>query len=59
MIANYHKMMGMYSFNKNKIVLIPHRILALLLFKYFKFDCLNVQLKELCEILSLSEGELR
>lgn len=54
MIGNYYKMIGLYSFKKNKIVLIPHRILALLLFKYFKFDYFNVQFEELCEIFGLN-----
>lgn len=38
MIGNYCKMILEYSFKKNKVILVPHRILALLLYKYFDFD---------------------
>jgi hypothetical protein len=38
MIGNYCKMILEYSFKKNKIILVPQRILALLLYKYFDFD---------------------
>lgn len=38
MIGNYCRMILEYSFKKNKIILVPQRILALLLYKYFDFD---------------------
>lgn len=38
MIGNYCKMILEYSFKKNRIILVPQRILALLLYKYFDFD---------------------
>ena len=42
MISNYCKNILMYSFNKNKIILVPQRILALLIYKYFNYDLKKV-----------------
>lgn len=42
MIRNYCKLILAYSFKKNKIILVPHRILALLIYKYFDFDLQRV-----------------
>lgn len=36
-LINYYKMMMENDFYKNKIVLVPQRIFALCLFKYFNF----------------------
>lgn len=38
MIKNYFKMAQQYSFKKNKIILVPQRILVLLIYKYFDFN---------------------
>jgi hypothetical protein len=38
MIVNYCKVIFEYSFKKNKIILVPQRVLALLIYKYFDFD---------------------
>jgi hypothetical protein len=38
MARNYFKMLNSFSFKKNRIILIPHRVLGWLIFKYFGFD---------------------
>lgn len=42
MIRNYCKMTLDYSFKKNKIILVPQRVLVLLIYKYFDYDLQSV-----------------
>jgi hypothetical protein len=53
MIANYCKLILMYSFNKNKIILVPQRILVLLIYKYFDCDLKKVDADDIRSILGL------
>jgi hypothetical protein len=58
-IRNKYKMINKYSFTKNKIVLIYHRLFALLVFVYFKCDYSKFDMTKLGEILGLDSFILR
>lgn len=51
MMKNYVRMIQQYSFKRNKIILVPQRILVLLIYKYFQFNTSLVQPSELASIL--------
>ncbi len=51
MMKNYVRMIQQYSFEWNKIILVPQRILVLLIYKYFQFNTSLVQPSELASIL--------
>ena len=57
MMTNYCKVICRLNFQENKIVLMPHRIFALLVFKYFEFDYRRMSLKELGEVMGLKKEE--
>ena len=56
-MVNYYKMMTRYDFYKNKIVLIPQRIFALCVFKYFHFNIEQADPEALRMILGVSQDE--
>ena len=54
-MVQYFKMMTQYDFYKNKIVLIPQRVFALCVFKYFDFKISEIDPEKLRSILNLSQ----
>lgn len=57
-MRNYHRMAKGFSFRKNKIILVPQRIVVLAIYKYYDFDLSKINKEELADIMELSCGEL-
>lgn len=45
-----------FSFRKNKIILVPQRIIVLAIYKYYDFDLSKINTEELADIMELSCG---
>ena len=53
-MRNYYRMVKCFSFKKNKIILVPQRIIVLAIFKYYDFDLSRIDKEELADIMELT-----
>jgi hypothetical protein len=53
MIKNYCRLILEFSFKKNKIILVPQRVLVLLIYKYFDYNLSKIDFEEIRAILGL------
>lgn len=57
-MRNYYQMARDFSFKKNKIILVPQRIIVLVIYKYYDFDLTKIDKQELTDIMELTCSEL-
>lgn len=55
MMRNYYRMAKGFSFRKNKIILVPQRIIVLAIYKYYNCDLNKINKEELARIMELSQ----
>jgi hypothetical protein len=58
-IRNQYAAINKYQFNKNKIVLVYHRLFAMQVFVYFKCDYRNIDITKLAQILGISLNQMK
>lgn len=56
MMRNYYRMARGFSFKKNKIILVPQRIVVLVIYKYYDFDLSRIDKEELANIMELTSA---
>lgn len=52
-IANNYKKLVENQFKKNKVLIIPHRLLAILFFAYYKGDFSKIDVQEIKDRLNI------